>query len=135
MTQPEPIYIGRRWNVTHPSCQVVVRHGPWELPLAHVLMHSPAGFDWGHGGEGPADLALSILCHACGEAPTPEQLRIGSFGAAPMYQAFASRVVARFPVDRWEVSRSEILLWVAQWLDRSQARAVGRVVSLKPQRL
>lgn len=30
-------------------------------PLPHVVYHSRAGFEMGHGGSGPADLALSIL--------------------------------------------------------------------------
>lgn len=29
--------------------------------LKHVVWHSPDGFQWGYGGSGPADLALSIL--------------------------------------------------------------------------
>jgi len=29
--------------------------------LKHIQRHSPTGFQWGFGGSGPADLALSIL--------------------------------------------------------------------------
>lgn len=32
-----------------------------ETELPHVVCHSPTGFEWGYGGSGPADLALSIL--------------------------------------------------------------------------
>jgi hypothetical protein len=35
-------------------------------PLAHVVRHSPDGLEWGYGGSGPADLALSILCDHLG---------------------------------------------------------------------
>lgn len=35
-------------------------------PLEHVCLYSPDGFNWGYSGSGPADLALSILCHAEG---------------------------------------------------------------------
>lgn len=28
--------------------------------LSHVVRHSPDGFNWGYGGSGPSDLALSI---------------------------------------------------------------------------
>ena len=29
--------------------------------MPHIERHSPDGFNWGYGGSGPADLALSIL--------------------------------------------------------------------------
>lgn len=31
--------------------------------LIHVIRHSPTGMQFGYGGSGPADLALSILVH------------------------------------------------------------------------
>lgn len=30
-------------------------------PLKHIVRHSPTGFNWGYGGSGPADTALSIM--------------------------------------------------------------------------
>lgn len=40
--------------------------GAWtNRELEHVERHSPDGFQWGYGGSGPADLALSILTHFC----------------------------------------------------------------------
>lgn len=39
----------------------VVRPGVRRVPLRHVAVHSPTGFECGYGGSGPADLALSIL--------------------------------------------------------------------------
>ncbi|MBT9252140.1 MAG: hypothetical protein KM296_00220 [Brockia lithotrophica] len=41
-----------------PPTVVVTVNG---MPLHHVERHSPTGFEWGYGGSGPADLALSIL--------------------------------------------------------------------------
>jgi len=35
-------------------------------PLKHIVKHSPTGFNWGYGGSGPADLALSILADCVG---------------------------------------------------------------------
>lgn len=35
-------------------------------PLRHVVRHSPSGLEWGYGGSGPADLALSIVCDHLG---------------------------------------------------------------------
>jgi hypothetical protein len=50
-----------------------------ERPLAHVVHHSPTGFEYGYGGSGPADLARSILVdflelhHAPDELPVCHQ--------------------------------------------------------------
>jgi len=33
--------------------------------LRHIEKHSPDGFQWGYGGSGPSDLALSILTDYC----------------------------------------------------------------------
>lgn len=36
--------------------------------LPHIERHSPDGFNWGYGGSGPADTALSILTDCLGES-------------------------------------------------------------------
>jgi hypothetical protein len=36
-------------------------------PLPHLVRHSPAGFNWGYNGNGPRDLALSLLADALDE--------------------------------------------------------------------
>jgi len=33
--------------------------------IKHIVRHSPDGFQWGYGGSGPSDLALSILTDYC----------------------------------------------------------------------
>jgi len=38
-----------------------------DQPLPHVIHDSPTGFEWGYGGSGPADLALSILSFVIGD--------------------------------------------------------------------
>ena len=38
-----------------------------DRPLPQVVHHSPSGFEWGYGGSGPADLALSILALVIGD--------------------------------------------------------------------
>ena len=44
------------------SCQVFVKLTETnDVPLKHIIRHSPDGFQWGYGGSGPSDLALSIL--------------------------------------------------------------------------
>jgi len=71
--------------------------------LPHVVKHSPTGFNWGYGGSGPADLALSLLTDATGNRPLAESL----------YQDFTWAVVARLP-DEWTLTRHDILNWVRQ---------------------
>ena len=44
------------------SCQVFVKLNETDdVILKHIVRHSPDGFQWGYGGSGPSDLALSIL--------------------------------------------------------------------------
>lgn len=59
-------YVGRR----RPDglAEVIIRENGKERRLPHVILHSPTGFEWGYGGQGPADLALSILVDHLGEA-------------------------------------------------------------------
>lgn len=57
----------------------VLRDDGTVAPLRHVMLHSPTGFEWGYGGSGPADLALSILCDVLEERPTHEELYVGRF--------------------------------------------------------
>lgn len=73
-------------------------------PLATRLdlrKHSPAGFEWGYAGSGPAQLALAVLADA-----------VGATRAAPLYQAFKAQVVAALHGDRWELTRAEVVRWV-----------------------
>jgi len=46
---------------------ITVTDGDKTYPLPHILRHSPDGFQWGYGGSGPADTALSILTDCIGE--------------------------------------------------------------------
>lgn len=69
--------------------------------LEHVDLHSPDGFNWGYGGSGPADLALSILTDMYGRVI-----------AERYYQDFKWRFVAGFE-DIWELSEEDIIKWKA----------------------
>ena len=53
-------------------------------PLRHVPKHSPAGFNWGYGGSGPADLARSLLIDALGDGATCPTCRGGRLLAWPL---------------------------------------------------
>ena len=91
------IYEGNRY----PVVRVVVRDGTIIYPLIHVLRHSPDGFEWGYGGSGPADLALSILTDYLGDQEI----------AYKFYQAFKWAFIALFPHTEWKLSGDEIEQW------------------------
>ena len=69
-------------------------------PLRHVVKHSPDGFQWGYGGSGPADLALSILYNC-----------LGASLADKYYQTFKRKFIE--PVGRQlYIKESDVLLWI-----------------------
>ena len=75
---------------------------PVKKPLEHVVRHSPTGMNWGYGGSGPSDTALSILTDCFG--PTM---------AEKYYQKFKRDVVAGLPIEaEWEITEQEILSWL-----------------------
>lgn len=65
-------------------------------PLAHKVRHSPAGFEWGYTGSGPADTARSLLTELLGWIPHPI-----------VYQRFKLRRIAALGIS-WELSAEEI---------------------------
>lgn len=83
-----------------------------ERPLAHVVRHSPDGFEYGYGGSGPADLARSILIDVFGLQSAPERLPIS-------YQAFKWQFVATADRDAssLEISGAAIAAWVHDQLE------------------
>jgi len=102
-------YIGKRTIVG--PCQVVVGVGvvSGEHPgqetihvLKHIVRHSPTGFQWGYGGSGPADLALSILTDL-----------IGLKRAERLYQDFKWKFIAPVHSDL-ELREDEIRAWVEE---------------------
>jgi hypothetical protein len=78
-----------------------------ERQVAHVVHHSPDGFEYGYGGSGPADLARSILVDYFGLHGAPERLSVS-------YQRFKWQFVAS--VDRTarslEIPGAAIAAWV-----------------------
>lgn len=71
------------------GCTVTVNDKP--LPLRLDLANkSPTGFEWGYNGSGPAQLALAILAHHCGNN---EQRALNH------YQAFKEEVIAIIPAN------------------------------------
>jgi len=60
--------------------------------------HSPAEFEWGYGGSGPAQLALAILADHCGNDEE----------ALNLYQRFKWVVIAELPRHGWALTTREI---------------------------
>lgn len=74
--------------------------------LKNVGSHSPTGLNWGYGGSGPADTALSILADC-----------VGAEVANNFYQRFKQAFVAKWE-ESFEVTDKEI----QDWLNRLYAK-------------
>lgn len=100
--------------------------------LDHIILHSPTGLEWGYGGSGPADCALSILADFLGEAPLLPAIVKRQFShrhmpviagtkAWRLHQAFKYDVIARLghdvPVGRPYVEGPvrDLLTMVEEW--------------------
>lgn len=75
---------------------------PPPTELVHRGLHSTDGFEWGHRGAGPADLAYSILLTEIGEPPTP-----------PVYLRFRDDVIAGFPLRSFRLPSAVVWEWIA----------------------
>lgn len=73
-------------------------------PLKHIVRHSPTGMNFGYGGSGPADLALSIL----------EDVFRGRVELADLfYMEFKWEFVAAWG-NSWSITEEEINGWLQQ---------------------
>lgn len=94
-----------------------------DRPLPHVVHHSPTGFEWGYGGSGPADLALSILALVIGEEQETVRIFEGRTCGArawQLHQSFKREVVAGLEHDAWSLSVGQVKQWLT---DREQLDA------------
>jgi len=98
----------------HSACgpQLVVKNDDIlsPAPSQGIVNHSPDGFQWGYGGDGPKQLALALLLDATGD---PEL-------SVRLYQAFKRDFVTSWG-DTWEITDLDIKLWV-----ENQTRLAGR---------
>lgn len=79
-----------------------VEDRPRPTELIHRGLHSPHGFEWGHRGAGPADLAYSILLTEIGEPPTP-----------PVYLRFRDDIISGFPLRSFRLPSDVVWEWIA----------------------
>ena len=87
------------------ECMVYVIEAPMCRPLKPRLdlrNHSPAGFEWGYNGSGPAQLALALLCDVTGDDRAAETL----------HQRFKSQFVALLPKEGWVIAHELIEQWI-----------------------
>lgn len=83
---------------------VVLEDGEQYL-LPHVVLRSPTGFEWGYRGQGPDDLAYSILVDYLGDTERAERL----------YKDFARAFIVT--LDRsssWTIDDYAIDRWLAE---------------------
>lgn len=93
------IYKGKRCLGGARGQMIVVEENGKEYWLNHIERHSPDGFEWGYGGSGPADTALSILTDC-----------LGKMQANQLYQSFKWDLVAGWG-DKFSISEAEIKNW------------------------
>lgn len=74
----------------------------FELP--HVVRHSPTGLEWGYGGSGPADLALSIMAH----------INEVQGVSVSLYQTFKMDVVSGLDRDGFQLHASDVREWLSK---------------------
>lgn len=67
-------------------------------PRLDLRCHSPAEFEWGYGGSGPAQLALAILADHLGNDEE----------ALNLYQRFKWAVIANLPKHHWVLTGRQI---------------------------
>jgi hypothetical protein len=95
-------------------------------PLVHVIEHSPTGLEWGYGGSGPSDTALSLLTDAiASEGGIP--VEVAKLAAMRWYMRFKRDMVSG--LHRGEKAGLEWRLPVSSivaWLERTERWHVGR---------
>lgn len=80
-------------------------------PLRHIVRHSPMGLTWGFQGNGPLDLALSVLADYLNLEPLPDG-RIPEID--PLYERFAREFINTLPADdrSWSIDAFLIGSWL-----------------------
>lgn len=82
-------------------------------PLRHIARHSPAGFEWGHFGSGPADLANAILS---------DLMEMADGVSQRMYQKFKFEVVGNLDREDFRMSSSFVQEWLSEhWSAMAEA--------------
>lgn len=86
--------------------------------VRHLAHHSPAGFECGYGGSGPADLALAILAAFVPPREPSDRERLWdgqhcSRFAWTYHQAFKWQFISSMPKEGGTIPADAIEAWIA----------------------
>jgi len=97
-------YIFKRMGCTTiDATKITVQDGDISYPLKHIVKHSPDGMNWGYGGSGPSDTALSVLTDA-------SDAKI----AFTYYQKFKREFIVNMPIYGGSITIEAIQDWIKQ---------------------
>ena len=88
------------WGSAHVTCPDGQALKP--EPSQELWNHSPDGFEWGHKGSGPAQLALAILLDYLKNKKV----------AVKLHQLFKGDYVAGFDREGWTLSVDDLEIWI-----------------------
>lgn len=91
-------------EVTVNAVTSAVQDAAVTIPIPQVVKHSPTGMEYGYGGSGPADLALTILTACVG---------INNAERNSLYHLFKFERVAGETADRWTIKVGTVREWVS----------------------
>jgi hypothetical protein len=125
------LYAGRRMKDRVEVTVIIHNQGQnaRKRKLRHVRFHSAVKDDlnWGYGGSGPADLALSILVDHFQEHPPRRGYLDPEFSkwtvksrAWELHQDFKRHFIAKFP-NEWALSNTQIERWLQDIDTRKEA--------------
>lgn len=97
------MHLGNDGQPTTSQCHVKVRteSGKTRLlrPRLDIRNHSPAGFEWGYEGSGPAQLALALVADIYGKQAAQPSI----------YQRVKRVLIAHLPRDGWELTEWQVI--------------------------
>ncbi len=99
------IYYAKRCQL---GATIGVREGDKTATLRHVVRHSPTGLEWGYGGSGPGDTALSILVDFFGGWLAGDPY----LKANRAYMDFKWAFIASAPKEGFEITSDQIEEWL-----------------------
>jgi hypothetical protein len=119
MEQETKIYQGQRpLDEQIGDCRVFVIQGETVRSLDQVGYHAD-GFEWGYGGSGPADTALSILADYFGERPDLNELHAGDSQSWQYHQQFKRDFIAGADQAGFTITSEQITRWLQEIDNRS----------------
>lgn len=116
------LYYGKKEKIG--PCQVMVKEecttGVFlNSTLEHIKRHSVDGFQWGYGGSGPSDLALSILTDYCKKFKLEDTGIPNNF-----YQQFKDDFISNAKEDLSIAS-----IQIKEWLEQIWWKKVNNIIS------